>query len=274
MPRLLPKDNEAIHRRQQVVVSVWGLIPLGIGLILAFTWLNSAAILIGVAASLIVFWTVWVTPQPWTVYDRLIFILWPSVLFFYIACMTLFQDTHDQSARLLGIGPVIVLPLLRHFFKDSKRTADRHGLYILLLLPAFAIALLSSSSGGADPMHKALMDWFGLAPQAADIGTIAIRKTIHFTFYGVAGYLAFRYVIASRTVYSLSDRWKKNPPAFKLGLLMALPYVAILAGYDEARQLFSANRTGSVWDFLLDMAGALFFVGVWGKKYLGKAVVG
>ncbi|MBX3119439.1 MAG: VanZ family protein [Fimbriimonadaceae bacterium] len=132
------------------------------------------------------------------------------------------------------------------------------------------VAAYSSSKGGADPMHKALMDWFGLTSQAADIATIAIRKTIHFAFYGVAGYLAFRYVIASRTVFSLNEKWKTNPPTIKLGLMLALPYVAILAAYDETRQLFSSNRSGSALDFLLDMAGALFFIWLFGTRYHAK----
>lgn len=237
------------------------------------TYLNSAAIMIGLTTTLLSLWSIRAAPRPWTDYELFSYIWIPFCFLAVPAVWVLARDIHGSILRGWGVAPAVLIPFGRVVsggFSQPPKHYGRQSTFGFLFFFPLLLAYLSSSSGGADPMHKALMDWFHLSSQGADIATIAIRKTIHFTFYGLAGYLAFRYVIASRTVHSLNDKWKQNPPALKVVWQMALAYVAILAAYDEIRQLFSPNRSGSAIDFMLDMAGACFFIWVWGTRYHKK----
>ncbi len=273
MPRLLPKEYDELHRKRCATVALISVVPIVISAALALSFLNLSALMIGVIASSITLWLAWATPRPWSKIDLYCFTVWPILFFFWVASWVLYDDLHGKVPENLS-GAMVIIFLAVFLFTQGKEPSQklkdrRSALFSLLIFPLL-LAYFSSTKGGADPMHKALMDWFHLTSQAADIATIAIRKIIHFTFYGFAGYLAFRYVIASRTINSLNDKWKKAPPTLRLGWQMALSFVAILAAYDEIRQLFSPNRSGSALDFLLDMAGASFFIWVWGTRYHKK----
>lgn len=68
-----------------------------------------------------------------------------------------------------------------------------------------------------------------------------LRKLAHFVLYGVLGGL--HAVLLSR----------RHRRALSFPLLTVLPFAAL----DETIQYFVPGRHGSVWDVLLDMAGAL-----------------
>jgi len=73
-----------------------------------------------------------------------------------------------------------------------------------------------------------------------------IRKSGHFIGYGVVG-LAW-----------LRAWWMTLPRSrFFKDSLLALLGSALVAGADEWHQIFLPNRTGSVWDVLLDCCGAI-----------------
>jgi VanZ family protein len=78
---------------------------------------------------------------------------------------------------------------------------------------------------------------------------VAIRKCAHFTEYAILALLTFRaaLIAAARTPVATAA-W------------VALFMVACLAAADEARQSFSAVRTGSPYDVLIDVSGGLVMV--------------
>ena len=77
-----------------------------------------------------------------------------------------------------------------------------------------------------------------------------IRKTAHFTVYGILSWLAF---LAWRTTLPTPRRWTLG----WAGLAMTVVFVA--ASLDEFHQTFVPSRTGSSRDVMLDLTGALFF---------------
>jgi VanZ family protein len=77
-----------------------------------------------------------------------------------------------------------------------------------------------------------------------------IRKTAHFTVYGILGCLAF---LAWRTTLPAPKPWTWGWS----GLAMTVVFVA--ASLDEFHQTFIPSRTGTSRDVLLDLVGALFF---------------
>jgi VanZ family protein len=79
-----------------------------------------------------------------------------------------------------------------------------------------------------------------------------IRKTAHFTEYGILALLLYR-AFRNRS----ATAWKRS------WALSALLIVAIYALSDEYHQTFTSMRTGSIYDSLIDFAGgftALFFL--------------
>ena len=76
-----------------------------------------------------------------------------------------------------------------------------------------------------------------------------IRKTAHFTVYGVLSALVFR---AFRANWPTKRRWQFS------WATLALAVCLMGASADEFHQGFTPGRTGTWKDVVLDMAGALF----------------
>lgn len=114
------------------------------------------------------------------------------------------------------------------------------------VLWACLILILGSSPGSAAQTSrfiKPLIEFFfpHASPDSFLIIHALIRKAAHFVEYGVLALLAAR-------AFSISGVRKWAMPAFITSLAVA--------SIDEIGQSFQAARTGSVWDVLLDMAGA------------------
>ena len=73
-----------------------------------------------------------------------------------------------------------------------------------------------------------------------------IRKTAHFTEYALLTLLWFRALRASSPI---RWHWRWAGQAFAISAVWAL--------LDEWHQTFTAHRTGSIYDSLLDMSGGL-----------------
>ena len=73
-----------------------------------------------------------------------------------------------------------------------------------------------------------------------------VRKTAHFTAYGILGFLGVR--AFKRSSQALLRNWR-----FAVSLLL----VALVAATDETNQSFLASRTGAPQDVLLDISGGL-----------------
>ena len=87
----------------------------------------------------------------------------------------------------------------------------------------------------------------GLTPDAAYTTTIAIRKAVHFTYFGLIALFALDGAL------SLSGVLRNS-------ILFALLWTATFAAFDEVSQLASPKRTGSLLDFGIDMLGAVVLV--------------
>jgi VanZ family protein len=122
-----------------------------------------------------------------------------------------------------------------------------------LVLMSWLIAYFSSPSGGSGGMLSLAMHTFGLTAEQADLAVKALRKTIHFCFYGLLGWTAYRWALAMGT-------GPRRAAVFGLGVALAH------AAFDEGRQTFYPDRTGSAWDVLLDVSGAAAFVSVSARR--------
>ena len=109
-----------------------------------------------------------------------------------------------------------------------------------------------------------------------------LRKLGHFAAYAILGLLFFRAWRASLPVYCRS--WRNDPATgnpvavFKRQLwtlrwsALAVASAALAAAFDEWHQSFVPSRTSSVWDVLLDTAGALFLQLIVMMMLIGKEV--
>src|SRR2546421_9421439 len=76
-----------------------------------------------------------------------------------------------------------------------------------------------------------------------------VRKTAHFTEYGVLAYLAIRAMLV------IGVGWTRLALS-----AFAVTLVLTIASVDELNQSFEPSRTGSIWDVLLDVSGGLSMV--------------
>lgn len=144
-----------------------------------------------------------------------------------------------------GIGVPIVSAiaalLLLASFCAKKLDVNLRWLWASVVLAASLNAV-----GGAESGPGGFTNWLesiGLSPEVAWQVTILCRKTLHFAYYGMVA------LTAHFGVRSRMPVW-------------AIAWALIQACFDEYRQSASPGRTGSVADVLLDMAGAVMFVGI------------
>lgn len=119
-----------------------------------------------------------------------------------------------------------------------------------LLVPIAAgcvLGYVSGGIGGSDHMLDFAMRVLHMSRDQADLIIHYMRKTIHFTAYGIVGLSLFRGAMTGGAPTPRS-------------IAFALFCVFFLASFDEMRQTTAPNRTGSPWDVTLDMTGASCFV--------------
>lgn len=88
-----------------------------------------------------------------------------------------------------------------------------------------------------------------ISPERFRILHMFVRKTAHFTVYGLLSLLAFyswRATLPRRAYWTFT--WS----------MLALLVTLIAGSYDEIHQIFVPSRTASPYDVMLDMMGALF----------------
>ena len=121
----------------------------------------------------------------------------------------------------------------------------------------------SSSSGHTARLVGPLLRWLfpGLAEPTIDFVVFSVRKAAHLGEYAVLAGLCWR---ALRRPVRLAPRsWSWRTAG------LALLISALWAASDELHQSFTATRTASVWDVLLDTTGAglglllLWALGTW-----------
>lgn len=127
---------------------------------------------------------------------------------------------------------------------------------VLFLLLGWTVFRFSGAKGGADSMVTFFMDTFGLGLHQAELFVVILRKTIHFTGYGIVALNAF---------HLAGPRFDLRKAAI-FGLLIALS----MGCFDEWSQSSATNRSASPWDVGLDMLGASTFVGLSVLRYRRK----
>ncbi|CAN5561564.1 hypothetical protein BH11ARM1_BH11ARM1_06260 [soil metagenome] len=203
----------------------------------------------------------------------------PNPKFLFAHCVTFLSATvalwmYSSVGRKLLINPVLklavttlagiamislVVSVVGYFLLDRK---DRKSAAwcMVLLLAGCIIAYLSSSAGGPGAMDMFFRRHFGMTPGQAELAVHYVRKTIHFTFYGSVGFAASRAALAGAATRRTS-------------VIFGLLFVFSLATFDELRQVYSNNRTGSAWDVGLDLAGASCFLLIPPRKKLALDIL-
>lgn len=163
-----------------------------------------------------------------------------------------------------GATTVLLLAVLLGFVVLAAVAMRQQKVWAALLASALLAGILVRASGG-DGSPEPMFEWLrtmGLDFAQADAAVRAIRKTIHFLFYGVLGWAFYRGLRLMGVPFAR---------AFGLGLLWTLLH----ASFDEGHQSFIPGRTGQPMDVLLDLSGATTMVGLarWREKRSGDAEV-
>ncbi len=138
--------------------------------------------------------------------------------------------------------------ILAGVWRHRLRSARSYLPWLAVLIVLSVIVAQSSNSGaGAGRMVDFMIRHFHFSKESAETVVVVFRKTIHFTFYGLVGFAAWR---GGRD----GGLWKDRL------LLFAFAATLVVASFDEIRQSTQVGRTGSIWDVLLDMAGAAVFI--------------
>lgn len=134
--------------------------------------------------------------------------------------------------------------LLLDMFQPSRKT---HTQFWLLLLFGAAVAYFSGSGGSANGWQQWIQDHWHLSLSQADLAVQIIRKSIHFCYYGL--------------IATLMCTWlKRNEVDRVFAGRLAIMWVFFHACFDELRQSFQRDRTGSVYDVGIDLLGAIAFL--------------
>ncbi|HRJ27424.1 MAG TPA: VanZ family protein [Fimbriimonadaceae bacterium] len=148
-----------------------------------------------------------------------------------------------RAIQLMGVaaGVGIVTALIAWLPQPESRKALPW--FAVLFAGGMLVAEFSGGSGGPGRWVKFFTETLGFSLEAAENATYAIRKTLHFTFYGLLGVLCSRAVRASGTTEREACLW-------------AMAWPITHGAFDELRQAFTPGRQGTVSDLLLDTAGA------------------
>jgi VanZ family protein len=120
----------------------------------------------------------------------------------------------------------------------------------LCLLAAFSTDTFSAEHTGRILWKIVHLFFPGISSGHFNTLHFLVRKTAHFTSYGLLSFFAF---FSWRATLPRLERWTIR--WCNLALLLTL----LAASLDEFHQTFLPSRTASVRDVLLDMLGAFFF---------------
>ena len=106
----------------------------------------------------------------------------------------------------------------------------------------------SFSAGNTSRIIRPLVLWLFPDTSIETLATIHFitRKVAHFTEYAILGFLAAR-----------AFRTSPRPAIRQRWFLISAALVVVFALLDEYHQSFVPNRTGTIYDSFIDMAGGL-----------------
>ncbi len=233
------------------VVFVIGML-IGGGLLLAMAWAYPGIWLplaMGCAAASLLMGFPALARQPLTAPFAAAFVLTVPLVWLRSGSASPRTSAQGVSGLFFVLLGLVLVWLAFRFFRAQPSERPLAMPLAALLLFACAIARLSGSGGAADPMLAWFRSVLGLSPEAAGVAVVVLRKTVHFTFYGLFAWIALR---AAR----MAEGERRAAAVLALSLALSL------AAFDELRQSVSPGRTGSIWDVALDMTGAVAFVGI------------
>jgi VanZ family protein len=120
----------------------------------------------------------------------------------------------------------------------------------LCLLAAFSTDTFSAEHTGHILWKIVHLFFPGISSHHFNTLHFLVRKTAHFSSYGLLSFFAF---FSWRATFPRLERWTIR--WCNLALLLTL----LAASLDEFHQTFLPSRTASIRDVLLDMLGAFFF---------------
>lgn len=127
---------------------------------------------------------------------------------------------------------------------------------ICVVLIAFSSTDVFSAGNTSGVLRPLLQDIFGpIADHTWKTLLFDIRKSCHFIGYGIVSVIFFR---AWRMTFRLSRAYSAVTASLRAAAI-ALLSTLVLSSADEFHQSFLPQRTGSPFDVLLDMCGAITF---------------
>ncbi|MBX3289240.1 MAG: VanZ family protein [Acidobacteria bacterium] len=140
------------------------------------------------------------------------------------------------------------------FLTSDPKWRGRIFRYAPVILWAGVVLFLATSAGSASETSRfigPLLDFFfpGMAAENRQFVHFLVRKTAHFTEYGIFAFFAARAFLTSSKPF-LRRRW----------FLFALLTAFTLAVFDEGGQTFRPDRTGALGDVFVDMIGAFTYL--------------
>jgi len=150
----------------------------------------------------------------------------------------------------IDLGACVFLVVLGLFIARcllQRKTAKMAAWLLLPIAAGCVLGYVSGGIGGSDHMVEWAIRVLHMSREQAETGVHYLRKTIHLCAYGTLGLAYFRAAITGGAEKSRS-------------IGFALLSVLTMASFDELRQTTAPNRTGSIWDVMLDVTGAFIFV--------------
>lgn len=151
-----------------------------------------------------------------------------------------------RLTMLLAVaGVAVALPGL--FIVLAKLPRRELAPVVTMLVIGLLVAYFSGSKGSASGWEDVLMARFGWSREFASNVVHYARKCVHFTFYGSLG-------------LSAASWGRRVSLELPRALWFGLAWTFVFGGFDEVRQSFHRDRTGSWSDLMIDCAGAACFL--------------
>ncbi|HKQ99881.1 MAG TPA: VanZ family protein [Pyrinomonadaceae bacterium] len=130
----------------------------------------------------------------------------------------------------------------------TRRRVWRYGPLVLWMVFIFLASTGEFSASNTSRIIGPLLRWLfpGISEESLALAHLITRKVAHFTEYAVLAWLAAR-AFSTSTRQALGRRW------FLLSFSLVVTYSLL----DEYHQSFVPERTGTIYDSFIDMAGGL-----------------
>lgn len=149
---------------------------------------------------------------------------------------------------------------------SSNKWRGRIIRYAPLILWIAVIFFASSTAGASKNTSifiRPLLEWLfsSASPETITIYHGYIRKFAHFFEYALLTFFASR-AFGSSSKNVLKENW----------FVFSVVFVALIASIDEFNQSFNSQRTGTIYDVLLDCFGGICMIlFIFASRYLRKS---